>query len=69
MKPTYESYQHWRSMMTDTAGIKLTADYCKERIKALCNENDPTTKAFVRSYGEDHRDQIVRWFEQAAAES
>ncbi len=69
MKPTYKSYKDWRSMLTDTAGISLNADYCKERIAALRDEKDASTSAFLRSYGEQHRDQIVRWFEQAAAES
>lgn len=69
MNPTYESYAHWRAMMTETAGIELNATYCKERITALSNEKDPSTKAFLTAYGDSHRDRIVSWFEQALSEA
>ena len=67
MKPTYENYQHWRSAMTNEAGLTLSADYCKERIEALGNDKDASTRAFVDAYGEDHRRQIIQWFEKALA--
>ena len=69
MNPTFENYAHWRAMMTDTAGITLDSAYCKERIAALSNEQDPSTRSFVRTYGAAHRDQVLRWFEQALEES
>ena len=69
MNPTFESYSHWRTMMTETAGLTLDRDYCKERIEALSNEGDPSTLAFLKAYGSAHRDQILRWFEQALSES
>lgn len=68
MNPTYESYSHWRTMMTETAGLTLDADYCKERISVLTREKDASTVAFINLYGAKHRDQIVRWFEKALAE-
>lgn len=69
MNVSYESYAHWRSVMTDEAGLSLTADYCRERIEALTDEKDASTKAFVDAYGNEHRNQVVTWFEQAMAEA
>lgn len=69
MDSTYENYNHWRAMLTETAGIELNAAYCKERIEALADEKDPSTKALLGAYGSSHRDQIVRWFEQALEEA
>lgn len=69
MNPTYESYSHWRSMMTQTAGLALDRAYCRERIAVLSDEKDPSTRAFIKTYGADHRDRIVRRFEQVIAES
>ena len=69
MKANYKNYEDWRTVMTDMAGITLSADYCKERIEALNNDKVPSTKAFVAAYGADHRNQIVKWFEQALAAS
>ncbi|MEM9283936.1 MAG: hypothetical protein AAGA96_19110 [Verrucomicrobiota bacterium] len=69
MNSTYESYAQWRSMMTETAGLNLDPSYCRERIEALSDEKDPSTKSFVKTYGVSHRNQIVRWFQQVIEES
>lgn len=56
-------------MVTEVAKLTLTADYCKERIAALQDENDRSTKSLVDAYGTAHRDQMVGYFEQALAEA
>lgn len=69
MSHTYESYGQWRAMITEIAGLTLDATYCKKRIEALSNASDPSTLAFIKAYGAAHRDQIVRWFNQALDDS
>ena len=69
MIQTYKGYDEWRAAMTETAGFSLNPAYCQDRINALSNEQDPSTRAFLKAYGDAHRDQVVRWFEQALAES
>lgn len=69
MTAKYESYEHWRAMMTETAGIALNRDYCEERIAVLEDDEDASTRVFLKTYGSEHRDQIVGWFRQALAES
>jgi hypothetical protein len=69
MKQIYQSYEQWRKMVTEVAKLTLTADYCKERIAALQDENDRSTKSLVDAYGTAHRDQMVGYFEQALAEA
>ena len=69
MEASYESYTHWRAEITAKANVTLDAAYCTERIEALSNEQDPSTKAFLKTYGSAHRDQILRWFEQALGEA
>ena len=69
MNPLYESYAHWRDELTEKAKLCLDAAYCRARIEALSNEGDPSTQSLLKAYGAAHRDQILRWFEQALAES
>ena len=68
MNFSYESYTHWRDEMTQNAGITLDAAYCRERIQSLTNEDDSSTRSLLKAYGSGHRDQMVRWFEQALTE-
>ena len=65
---TYESYAHWRKEMTEKGGLTLDASYRKDRINALSNDEEASTRALIRAYGSEHRDQMLRWFEQALSE-
>ena len=69
MKARYENYQQWRTIITNEAGITLTPDYCRERIDALRNDQASSTKALINTYGQEHRKQIITWFEQAMTEA
>ena len=69
MNPLYESYAHWRDELTEKAKLSLDAAYCRARMEALSNEDDPSTRSLLKAYGAAHRDQVLRWFEQALAES
>jgi len=69
MNSLYESYAHWRGELTEKARLTLDAAYCRDRIEALSNEGDPSTRALLKAYGAAHRDQVLRWFDQALAES
>lgn len=62
------TYAEWRQCITVDCGIELTADYIQARITALRDNNDSHTSRFVTMYGDDYRDQVVRWFEQAASD-
>ncbi|MBB81972.1 MAG: hypothetical protein CMN02_13480 [Roseibacillus sp.] len=68
MEFTYESYAHWRAEMTENAKLTLDESYCKKRIEALSDDEDPSTSAFLKAYGAPHRDQVLSWFEQTLAE-
>lgn len=69
MNPNFQDYAQWRGMMTDAAGITLDSGYCQERIAALSDEKDPSTRAFLSTYGSAYRDQVVSWFERALEEA
>ena len=54
--------------MTEKGGLTLDASYCKDRINALSNDEEASTRSLIRAYGSEHRDQMLRWFEQALSE-
>jgi hypothetical protein len=63
----FESYEEWHEAITVRCGLRLTADYCRERIDALRDTRDESTRAFITLYGAAYRDRVVSWFERALA--
>lgn len=64
----FTNYNDWRNTMIKNAGLTLDHDYCTERIAALQDEGNPTTKSFLKAYGANYRDQVIAWFQQALSE-
>lgn len=62
----FATYQEWRAAITGPCGLTLTKDYCETRIKALNDPAEPSTKSFTEAYGDDYRQLVISWFEQAA---
>ncbi|MCH8473786.1 MAG: hypothetical protein LAT55_00990 [Opitutales bacterium] len=70
MKPFYfQTYGEWHKAITLRCRLKLTKAYTKERLQALQNDAEPTTKEFLQTYGEDYRKQVIHWFERAHREA
>lgn len=69
MNPSYESYGHWRTEMTENAKLTLDREYCEERIKTLSDSTHIDTRALLKSYGSGHLTQVLEWFQRAAAEA
>ena len=63
MQPT--NYSVWRHCIEVKCGIPLTASFIQQRLEALSDLNNATTKEFTRLYGEDYRVQVIQWYQQA----
>lgn len=61
----FQDFDEWRKAITVRCGLTLSSEYCAERIAALKNEDEPTTRNFIDTYGEPYRETVIRWFEQA----
>jgi hypothetical protein len=59
------SYSDWHHCITVDCNILLTAGYIDARITALQDDKDFRTRQFVKLYGQQHRHQVIEWFEQA----
>ena len=59
------NYHEWRHCIKVKCGLPLTASFIKQRMEALSDLNNTTTKEFTRLYGEDYRVQVIQWYQQA----
>lgn len=66
---TFSDFSEWRKAITLRCGLTLSRDYCAERIAALRDDTIPTTRNFIKDYGENYRAQVIFWFEQARNEA
>ncbi len=63
------SYAAWQHCITVKCGIALTPSYIAQRLNALQNERDPHTRQLRKLYGEDHYQNLLRWFARAQQEA
>jgi hypothetical protein len=62
------TYEEWRACITVKCGLTLSSAYCAERLRALRDPADPTTRRFRELYGEARLSQTVAWFQRAEHE-
>ena len=61
----FSNYNEWRATITGPCAITLTRSYCTDRIAALRDEKAPGTQPFIKAYGTEYRDQVIKWFQKA----
>ena len=62
-------YSSWRYCIEVKCGIALSPEYLANRIAILGDSTHQESIRFARLYGEDWRQQILTWFQRAAADS
>jgi hypothetical protein len=62
----FETDEEWHEAITTRCGLTLTKTYCEERIRALSDPKDPSTRSFVELYGDHYLAKVVSWFERAS---
>ena len=60
-----ETYEQWKHCIVVDCGLELTPGYIDERISSLQDPKDYYTQQFVRKYGQEYLQQVLRWFTQA----
>ena len=58
-------YETWHHCITVDCGLELTPGYIQERITSLQNKKDFRTQQFARLYGQQHRLNVLSWFQRA----
>lgn len=62
------TYDDWKYCIVGLCKIPLTQTYVTQRLEELRDETNFNTKKFVSSWGDQHRRQIITWFERAQTE-
>ncbi|MEM9370563.1 MAG: hypothetical protein AAGA26_05360 [Pseudomonadota bacterium] len=60
-----ETYEDWEHCITVKCDIPLTADFVAERIEALQDMNDHSTRRFIDRWGDAHHKRTLAWFQEA----
>ncbi len=59
------NYHAWYHCITVDCKIQLHENYINQRITSLQDQKDFRTQQFIKLYGEDHRQRVIVWFQQA----
>ncbi|WP_153770656.1 hypothetical protein [Labrenzia sp. CE80] len=62
------TYDDWKHCIVEICKVPLSTDYVTARLQELRDEQNFNTRKFIKSWGEQHRQQVVAWFEQAEIE-
>ena len=65
----FSTYMEWRHALTEKCNISLSSEYARSRILALQDLGNSATREFTSKYGDEYRQQVIQWFEQAEKES
>jgi len=61
-------YPSWRYCIEVKCGLALTSEFLQARIAVLGDPRHEDSQRFAKLYGETYREQVLAWFQWAAAE-
>ena len=59
-----ETFKEWKLCISVQCNIHLNADFARERLAVLQNNEHLETQKFKALYGQKHLDNIINWFKQ-----
>lgn len=62
-------YSSWRYCIEVKCGLALTPAFLQARIAVLGDPHNKESQRFASLYGESYREQVLAWFQRAAAEA
>lgn len=60
MIPQY--FEQWKQCIETDCKIKLTKEFAQKRLTVYENRENPETQKFISLFGEEHLDNIIKWF-------
>jgi hypothetical protein len=63
-----QTYPAWRHCITVDCGIPLTLAFIEARLAVYSDQNNIENHRFRKLYGFTHRDNVLRWLQQARQE-
>ncbi|MDJ0806502.1 MAG: hypothetical protein QNJ78_06675 [Gammaproteobacteria bacterium] len=62
-------YTSWRYCIEVKCGLALTPEFLQARIAVLGDPRHEESRRFAELYGRSYREQVLGWFQRAAAET
>lgn len=63
-----QNFDEWRHCIEVLCRTPLTKSFVDNRIQQLTNLKGKLDRRFVEMYGEEHRVQVLAWYEQVQEE-
>ena len=64
-----DDYISWRYCIEVKCGLALTPEFLQARIAVLGDPRHEESRRFASLYSESYREQVLAWFQRAAAET
>lgn len=58
------TFEEWRNCIVNDCKIELTKAFAAKRLAVYENQSDPETQKFISLYGQQHLQNIIRWYQQ-----
>ncbi len=59
-----QTFDQWKNCIVNDCKITLTKDFARQRLAILRNKQNSETNKFIQTYGEQHLQNIIQWFQQ-----
>ncbi|NBC24719.1 MAG: hypothetical protein GVX78_03795 [Bacteroidetes bacterium] len=59
-----QNYEQWKKCIEKDCKINLTKEFAQERLSVYENSNNPERQQFISLYGEQHLNNIVKWYKK-----
>ena len=59
-----QTFAEWKHCIEHDCKIELTKDFAQKRLAVYQDKKNPETQKFISLYGEQHLNNIIKWFRQ-----
>jgi len=59
-----QNYEQWKKCIEKDCKINLTKEFAQDRLSVYENSNNPERQQFISLYGEQHLNNIVKWYKK-----
>lgn len=58
-----QSFEQWKHCIENECKIKLTKAFALQRLAVYQNREAPETQKFISVFGEQHLENVIKWFQ------
>jgi hypothetical protein len=58
-----QTFEEWKNCIVNYCKINLTKEFALQRLSVYKDSKNEETRKFISLYGEQHLQNIIKWFE------